>query len=148
MESAPAWVANLPTINAAFNATSALLLLLGYRFIRARRIDRHRACMVAAFTASCLFLVGYLTLHYHIGGTLFGHEGEWIRTLYFAVLLSHTVLAPAVAVMAVLTLRLGLKGKFDSHRRLARWTLPMWLYVSVTGVIIYVMLYHVPGAAG
>ena len=84
MESAPAWVANLPTINAALNATSALLLLLGYRFIRARRIDRHRACMVAACTTSSLFLVGYLTLHYHIGGTLFGHEGEWVRTLYFA----------------------------------------------------------------
>lgn len=148
MTEIPGWVANLPTINALFNITSAVFLLLGYRNIRARRIEAHRACMITAFSASVLFIVGYLTLHYHIGATSFGHEGSPVRTLYFAILLSHTVLALAAAPLAVWTLVRALRGRFESHARLARLALPVWLYVSITGVIVYVMLYHLPGAEG
>ena len=145
---APGWVANLPTVNALLNSTSALFLVLGYRNIRARRIERHRACMITAFSASTLFLVGYLTLHYHIGATAFGHHGSPVRTLYFAVLLSHTVLAVPAAPLAIWTLIRALRGRFESHARLARIALPVWLYVSITGVVVYVMLYHLPGAEG
>ncbi len=145
---APSWVANLPSINALLNATSAVFLLLGYRNIRARRIQQHRACMITAFSASTLFLVGYLTLHYHIGATAFGHQGSPMRTFYFAVLLSHTALAILAAPLAIWTLVRALRGRFESHARLARIALPVWLYVSITGIMVYVMLYHVPGAAG
>jgi len=145
---APAWVSYLPSINALFNVTSAVFLLWGYRNIRARRIPQHRACMITAFSASTLFIVGYLTLHYHIGATRFGHEGSAVRTLYFAVLLSHTILALGAAPLAIWTLVRALRGRFAAHRRLARIALPVWLYVSVTGVIVYVMLYHLPGAEG
>lgn len=147
MDSAPAWVSSLPTINALLNSTSAVLLVLGYRFIRRREINAHRRCMIGAFTATTLFLVGYLTLHYHIGTTRFGHTGL-VRATYLTILTSHTILAMACAPMALITLILGLRGRFQRHAPLARWTLPIWLYVSVTGVIIYVMLYHVPGATG
>lgn len=148
MESAPAWVGALPTLNATLNATSAVLLVSGYRFIRRRQIRAHRACMVAALGVSVAFLISYLTLHYHVGATGFGHHGELIRTAYLAVLLSHTVLAIAVPPMAVVTVWRAAHGRFRAHAALARWTFPVWLYVSVTGVAVYVMLYHVPGAAG
>lgn len=148
MEPVPEWVRALPTVNACLNATSAVLLVIGYRFIRRRRIPAHKACMIGALAVSVLFLISYLTLHYHVGATRFGHEGEAVRWLYMGVLLSHTVLAAAVAPMAVVTVTLAARGRFLRHAALARWTLPIWLYVAVTGVVVYVMLYHVPGAAG
>ena len=148
MESLPGWVAVLPTINAAFNTSSAVLMLLGYRFVRTGNTAAHKRCMVAALTASALFLCGYLTYHWHAGTTSFGHEGEWVRTVYLTILLTHTVLAIIVTPLVLVTVTLALRNRLSQHRRLARWTLPMWLYVSVTGVIVYVMLYHAPGAAG
>ncbi len=148
METMPDWVRALPTVNACLNATSAVLLLTGYRFIRARRIDAHRACMFGALTVSALFLVGYLTYHYHAGATPFGHHGELIRGVYLTILLSHTVLAIVVLPLVLVTVYRALKGRFLDHARIARWTFPVWLYVSVTGVIVYTMLYHAPGAAG
>ena len=147
METAPAWVSWLPGINASFNVTSTVLLITGYRFIRRRQIDAHRRCMLAAFTSTTLFLVGYLTLHYHIGATPFGHSG-WVRATYLTILTTHTILAIINLPMAIVTLLRAWREDFVRHRALARWTLPIWLYVSVTGVIVYVMLYHVPGAAG
>ncbi|NKB90181.1 MAG: DUF420 domain-containing protein [Acidobacteria bacterium] len=138
----------LPTLNATLNTISALFLLSGYRLIRSGNRDGHRRAMLAAFTTSTLFIVSYLTYHFFAGATPFGHEGTWIRTAYLTVLLTHTVLAVPAAPMAIATLVLGLRGKFETHRRLARIAFPVWLYVSVTGVIVYVMLYHAPGAAG
>lgn len=132
---------NLPTLNALFNALSALCLLSGYAFIRRRQVAHHRACMIAAFVSSTLFLIGYLTYHAQAGTTRFAGQG-WIRPVYFAMLISHTLLAAVVLPLAVTTLGFALKGNFQKHRRIARWTLPMWLYVSVTGVVIYLMLYH------
>jgi uncharacterized membrane protein YozB (DUF420 family) len=132
---------DLPTLNAALNGVCAALLLTGFRFVRARRITAHRRCMWAALVTSCLFLTSYLTYHAQVGSTRFAGQG-WIRPIYFAILLSHTVLAAAIVPMALLTLRRALRDEFDRHRRLARWTLPLWLYVSVTGVVIYVLLYH------
>jgi uncharacterized membrane protein YozB (DUF420 family) len=147
-EAIPEWTTNLPTLNAVLNSVCALLLLNGYRLIRQGKREAHRRSMLAAFTTSTLFIISYLTYHYFARATPFGHEGTWLRTFYFSVLLSHTVLAVLAAPMAIWTLVLGLRGDFDRHRRLARVAFPVWLYVSVTGVIVYVMLYQVPGAAG
>lgn len=133
-------VSQLPALNAALNATSALLLIAGYLQIRALRVRQHRACMLSAFAVSILFLISYLTYHYHAGSIRFTGQG-WVRPVYFAVLISHTVLAAAVPVLAILTLRLAWRREFVRHRRLARWTFPIWLYVSVTGVAIYAFLY-------
>lgn len=133
-------VSQLPALNAALNATSALLLIAGYLQIRALRVRQHRACMLSAFAVSILFLISYLTYHYHAGSIRFTGQG-WVRPVYFAILISHTVLAAAVPVLAVLTLRLAWRREFVRHRRLARWTFPIWLYVSVTGVAIYAFLY-------
>ena len=144
----PAWATNLPSLNATLNTISAVLLVVGYRFIRKGEREAHMRCMVAAFTTSTLFIVSYLTYHFFARTTPFGHEGTAVRTLYLSVLLSHTVLAVPAAPMAIATLVLALRGRLDSHRRLARITFPVWLYVSVTGVVVYVMLYHLPGAAG
>lgn len=148
MEVVPDWVHALPSLNAGLNATSAVLLVIGHQFIRRRRIAAHRGCMIAALSVSVLFLISYLTLHYHIGATRFGHEGEPVRWLYMGVLLSHTVLAVVVAPMVLVTVTRALRGHFVAHARLARWTFPIWLYVAVTGVVVYAMLYHVPGAEG
>jgi putative membrane protein len=134
-------LANLPTLNACLNTTSALLLLLGFYFIRQRNIPAHRACMGGAFLVSVLFLVSYLLYHYHAGTTRFTGQGM-VRLAYFTILISHTVLAALVPFLAVITLLRALRGHYDKHRRIARWTLPIWLYVSVTGVVVYVMLYH------
>lgn len=134
-------IANLPTLNACLNATSALLLVLGFYFIRQRNIQAHRACMGGAFLVSILFLVSYLIYHYHAGATHFTGQGM-VRLAYFIILISHTVLAALVPFLAVITLLLALRGQYNKHRRIARWTLPIWLYVSVTGVIVYLMLYH------
>ncbi len=133
----------LPTVNATLNAISAVLLVWGYTLIRRKQIDKHRKVMLTAFVTSCLFLVSYLVYHTLVGGSVpFGHEGTLLRTIYFSILIPHTILAAAVPVLAIITLRRGLAGKYDRHRRIAKWTLPIWLFVSVTGVIVYVMLYH------
>ena len=131
---------DLPALNALLNSLSATLLVAGYVMIRGRRPDVHRACMLAAFSTSTAFMVSYLVYHANVGSVPFTGQGV-IRTVYFAVLISHIVLAALVPPMALVTLVHGLRSRFDRHRRLARWTLPIWLYVSVTGVIVYVMLY-------
>lgn len=132
---------DLPSINALLNTTSAVLLLLGYRFIRRRNIRAHQVSMTAAFAVSVLFLLSYLVYHYYAGATRFSGSG-WVRPLYFSILFSHTVLAAVVPFLALLTLARAWRGQFRRHGRIARWTLPIWLYVSVTGVVIYVLLYH------
>ncbi len=131
----------LPTINAALNATAAVLLVWGFTLIRRKRVQTHRKVMISAFAASCLFLACYLLYHYQVGSVRFQKTGA-IRTIYLSILGTHTVLAALVPVLAIITLRRGLAGRYDRHRRIARWTLPIWLYVSVTGVVVYVMLYH------
>ena len=131
----------LPTVNAFLNATAAVLLMTGYSLIRRKRVQTHRKVMIAAFITSCLFLVCYLVYHAQVGSVRFPHEGT-IRTVYLTILGTHTVLAALVPVLAIITLRRGLAARFDKHRKIARWTLPIWLYVSVTGVIVYLMLYH------
>ncbi len=133
---------DLPLLNASLNATSAALLLLGYAFIRNGHVRLHRAAMVGAFTVSTLFLISYLVYHANVGSKPFPGRGA-IRPVYFAILISHIVLAATVPPLALVTLIRALRGRFDRHVAVARWTLPVWLYVSVTGVIIYVMLYVV-----
>jgi len=131
----------LPTVNAVLNATSAVLLVWGYTLIRGEQIQTHRKVMITAFATSCLFLVCYLIYHAQVGSVPFQGTGV-IRPIYFSILITHTILAATVPVLAIITLRRGLAGKYDKHRRIARWTLPIWLYVSVTGVVVYLMLYH------
>ena len=131
----------LPSVNAVLNATAAVLLVWGYTLIRRQRFQQHRRVMQTAFVVSCLFLVCYLVYHYQVGSVRFPKTGA-IKTLYLSILGTHTVLAAAVPVLAIVTLRRGLSARFDKHRRIARWTLPIWLYVSVTGVVVYLMLYH------
>jgi putative membrane protein len=132
----------LPSINATLNALSAVLLVCGYLLIRRKQIARHRKVMQAAFATSCLFLVCYLVYHAQVGSVPFHHEGTTLRTVYLSILFTHTVLAATVPVLAIITLRRALAARYDKHRKIARWTLPIWLYVSVTGVVVYVMLYH------
>ena len=134
-------LADLPTVNATLNATAALLLLVGFLLVRSRRITAHRRVMLAAFACSSLFLVSYLVYHFQVGSVRFRGTGP-IRSVYLTILLTHTVLAATIPVLAPLTLWRGLSGRFDRHRRIARWTLPIWLYVSVTGVVVYWMLYQ------
>jgi uncharacterized membrane protein YozB (DUF420 family) len=134
-------VHDLPAVNATLNATSGVLLLIGYLLIRARRIEQHRAVMVAAFTTSMLFLVSYVIYHAQVGSVPFTRQG-WVRPLYFAILITHVTLAAVVLPLAVVTLSRGLKRRYPQHRRLARWTFPIWMYVSVTGVLVYVLLYQ------
>jgi len=134
-------IADLPALNAILNATSALLLSAGHRFIKAGNQRAHKRCMISAFGVSMLFLVSYLIYHYHHGTTSFQGEGA-IRPIYYSILISHTILAVTTLPLALITLSRGLKGAFDKHRKIAKWTYPIWLYVSVTGVIIYLMLYH------
>ena len=135
-------LSDLPSLNAILNSTSALLLITGYIFIRRGRRTAHKACMLSALGVSVLFLISYLTYHGQVGYTRFEGEG-WIRAVYFSILIPHTVLATiAVVPLAVVTVYLALKGRLGKHRRIARWTLPIWLYVSVTGVLVYLMLYH------
>jgi len=132
---------DLPAVNAILNATSAVLLVCGYAFIRSGKVEAHRICMLGAFVVSALFLVSYSVYHAHVGSTKFAGTG-WVRPLYFAILISHSALAALIVPMALVTLFRALKGDFKRHRAIARWTLPIWLYVSVTGVLIYLMLYH------
>lgn len=134
-------IAWLPSVNAFLNATAAVLLVWGYTLIRRKRIDTHRKVMQTAFAVSCLFLVCYLVYHAQVGSVRFQKTGA-IRGIYLTILGTHTVLAAAVPVLAIITLRRGRAARYDQHRRIARWTLPVWLYVSVTGVVVYLMLYH------
>jgi uncharacterized membrane protein YozB (DUF420 family) len=134
-------VHDLPAINATLNAISGTFLLAGYLLIRARRIEMHRRCMIAAFTASSLFLVCYVIYHAQVGSVQFTRTG-FVRPLYFSILISHVTLAVAVLPLAIVTLSRALQAKYPKHRAIARWTLPIWLYVSVTGVLVYVLLYQ------
>lgn len=131
----------LPAINATLNAISAIALTTGYVFIKQRNFAAHRSCMLIAFSVSIAFLICYLVYHAFHGSTRFGDYG-WVTTLYFIILISHIFLAIAIVPLVLITLSRALRNQFDRHRRIARWTLPMWLYVSVTGVMIYIMLYH------
>ena len=131
----------LPDVNACLNATAAVLLVIGYRLIRAGRREAHQRVMTAAFGVSVLFLISYLVYHYQVGSVRFQGTGA-IRTVYLTILVTHSILAAAVPFLAVITLYRAWKGRFDRHKRIARWTLPIWLYVSVTGVLVYWMLYR------
>ena len=134
-------VNDLPAVNATLNGVAGVLLLIGFLLIRSRRIDLHRRFMIGAFVASSLFLVSYLVYHAQVGSVRFTRQG-FVRPLYFTILITHVVLAATVLPLAILTLTRGLKGRFSAHRAIARWTLPIWLYVSVTGVLVYVLLYQ------
>ena len=132
---------DLPLLNACLNGTAAVLLATGFILIKQGHRDQHKKVMLAAFTISILFLISYLTYHFQAGVTRYPHTGA-IRTVYYTILFTHTVLAAVVPVLAIVTLRRGLKGRFERHKKIARWTLPIWLYVSVTGVVVYLMLYQ------
>jgi len=134
-------ITDLPLVNACLNVTSTALLLIGYRFIKAGNRQLHKRFMLTALVTSSLFLLSYLTYHYNVGSVRFTGTG-WVRGVYFAVLISHTILAMAVPPLAIMTLVRALRERFDKHRLIARWTLPIWLYVSFTGVIVYLMLYQ------
>jgi putative membrane protein len=131
----------LPAVNASLNAIATIFLAVGWVFIRRRDMQRHRLCMLAAFVASALFLTSYLIYHANAGSVPFGGQGA-IRYVYFTILITHIILAALILPLALITLSRALSRRFDHHRRIARWTLPIWLYVSVTGVVIYVMLYR------
>jgi uncharacterized membrane protein YozB (DUF420 family) len=134
-------VTDLPALNASLNALSFVLLVTGYVFIRRGERQKHRFCMIAALVTSALFLTSYVIYHSQVGSVPFKGTG-WIRTVYFAVLIPHVILAAAIVPPILITASRGLSAKYDKHRRIARWTLPLWLYVSVTGVIVYLMLYQ------
>jgi putative membrane protein len=133
-------ITDLPAVNASLNAIAAVLLVSGYVMIRRRRIDAHRRFMLAAFATSALFLVSYVVYHANIGSKPYSGRGP-IRAVYFSILFTHVVLAAAILPLAIITLTRALRERFDRHVPIARWTLPIWLYVSVTGVIVYLMLY-------
>ena len=134
-------VTDLPALNATLNAISTVLLVTGYVFIRRGERQKHKACMIAALVTSALFLTSYVIYHAQVGSVPFKGTG-WIRTVYFSVLIPHVILAAAIVPPILITASRGLTAKYDKHRRIARWTLPVWLYVSVTGVIVYWMLYQ------
>src|SRR5262245_6736020 len=132
---------DLPAVNASLNATSGVLLVVAYALIRARRIEQHRQVMLAAFATSALFLVCYVIYHSQVGSVRFTRQGL-VRPIYFTILITHVTLAFTVLPLALVTLSRGLKARYAQHRKIARWTLPIWLYVSVTGVLVYVLLYQ------
>jgi protein SCO1/2/putative membrane protein len=134
-------VHSLPAVNATLNGTATVLLLTGYTLIRRRKIQAHKRVMLTAFGVSIAFLICYLIYHSQVGSVRYQKTGA-IRTVYFSILISHTLLAASVPVLAVITLRRALRGDFERHRKIARWTFPTWLYVSVTGVVVYLMLYR------
>jgi putative membrane protein len=141
MMQVPPQYAMFPAIDASLNGTSAVLLLVGRGFIKRGQMAAHRAVMIAALASSSIFLVCYLYYHWHVGSVHFQGQG-WSRPVYFSILISHTILAAAIVPMIIITLSRALRERFDRHRAIARWTYPLWMYVSVTGVIVYVMLYH------
>ena len=132
----------LPTVNAVLNGTSAVLVTAGYVLIRMRKVSAHKVCMLSAVGVSTLFLVSYLYYHFHATALTTFQGAGWVRPAYFGLLISHTVLAAATPLLVLRTAYLGLRGQLPKHVRIARWTLPIWLYVSVTGVAVYVLLYH------
>lgn len=139
---------DLPAVNASLNGLSAVLLTAGYIFIRRKNIPAHRACMISAFCVSVIFLICYLTYHTYLGVVL--HRGPtrflhplWFRPIYLTILLTHTVLALVIVPLILITLFRALRERFDQHKKIARWTLPLWLYVSVTGVVVYLLLYQI-----
>jgi uncharacterized membrane protein YozB (DUF420 family) len=134
-------VTDLPAVNATLNTISTVLLITGWVFIRRGERQKHKACMIAALVTSSLFLTSYVMYHAQVGSVPFRGTG-WIRTVYFSVLIPHVILAAAVVPPILITVSRGLSAKYDKHRRIARWTLPIWLYVSVTGVMVYLMLYQ------
>ncbi len=134
-------ISSLPEVNAVLNATSAVLLVCGYIFIRRGKIKAHKLCMVSAFATSTLFLVSYLTYHFESGMRRFTGQGA-VRAVYFSILTTHTILAVVIVPLVLITLARAWRGAFDRHRSIARRTLPLWLYVSVTGVVVYWMLYR------
>jgi len=134
-------VHDLPAVNASLNALSAILLLTGYVLIRRRRIETHRKVMIAAFVTSSIFLACYLVYHAQVGSVRFTRQG-FVRPLYYTILVTHVTLAAAVVPLALVTLSRGLSARYARHRTIARWTFPVWLYVSVTGVLVYVLLYQ------
>lgn len=134
-------VSFLPALNATLNSATTVLLVIGRTLIARKRVAAHRRVMISAVATSALFLVSYLVYHAQAGSVRFQGHG-WVRPLYFAILLTHTVLAAVIVPLVLVTLARGLRGNFDRHRALARWTYPVWLYVSITGVVIYLMLYH------
>ena len=134
-------LSDLPALNATLNGSAAILLLIGYRFIRRGEIQRHRATMLSACAVSTAFLTSYVIYHANVGSKPFTGQGP-IRIVYFAILLTHVLLAATVLPLALVTVIRGLRGRFDRHRAIARWTFPIWLYVSVTGVVVYLMLYQ------
>src|SRR5215472_1454860 len=134
-------ITDLATVNAGLNATAAVLIGTGFYFIKQKNIRAHKVCMVSAVVVSSLFLTSYLIYHYNVGSVRFTKQG-WIRDVYFPLLLTHTALAAIVLPMILRTLVLAVKGRFANHARSAKWTFPVWMYVSVTGVIVYLMLYH------
>jgi len=140
MMALPMAISDLPALNALLNGTCAVLLVAGYMCIRGRRITAHRACMFLALLTSALFLASYLTYHVQVGSVPYQGTG-WVRSLYFTILLTHTILAVTVVPLALVTAGRAVRGQFGPHARIARLTLPIWLYVSVTGVVIYLMLY-------
>ena len=131
----------LPHLNATLNASSFILLSSGYYFIRRKRVQAHRNCQLAALTSSVLFLISYIVYHAHHGTTRFAGQGI-ARPIYFTILTSHTILAAVIVPLVIITVRRAKRGDFPRHKAIARWTLPMWLYVSITGVLVYLMLYH------
>lgn len=134
-------ISDLPALNATLNAISAVLLLLGYILIRTGRREQHKRCMLGALATSACFLVSYVVYHANVGSRPFAGQGA-VRVVYFAILITHVVLAAAILPLALVTAARGLRAQFDRHVRVARWTFPIWLYVSVTGVVIYLMLYQ------
>ena len=134
-------VHDLPAVNATLNGISGILLTIGYILIRTRRIELHRKVMISAFITSSLFLVCYVVYHAQVGSVRFTRQG-FVRPLYYTILVTHVTLAASVVPLAIITLTRGLKGRFVQHKRIARWTFPIWLYVSVTGVLVYVLLYQ------
>ena len=141
MTGVPEQYAIFPVINASLNGASAVLLYIGHGFIKRGKMAAHRALMIAALVTSSLFLTSYLYYHFHVGSVRFQGQG-WSRPVYFTILISHTILAAAIVPLVIITLSRALRRRFDRHRAIARWTYPLWLYVSVTGVVIYFMLYH------
>jgi uncharacterized membrane protein YozB (DUF420 family) len=134
-------VHDLPAVNASLNALSGVLLVTGYVLIRRRRIEAHRTFMLAAFASSVVFLICYVVYHAQVGSVPFPRHG-FVRPLYYTILITHVVLAASVPPLAIITLTRGLKGRYPQHRKIARWTFPIWLYVSITGVLVYVLLYQ------
>jgi uncharacterized membrane protein YozB (DUF420 family) len=134
-------ISDLATVNATLNATAAILIGTGFYFIKQKNIRAHKVCMVSAVIVSAVFLTSYLIYHYNVGNVRFTKQG-WIRDVYFPLLLTHTVLAAVALPMVLRTLFLATKRRFPNHIRMAKWTFPVWMYVSVTGVVVYLLLYH------